>query len=77
MGISGLTLVEQFVYPRGALRPALYLTDHAANRQQQPKLVVDDLDVAYAPISSAVAAPLSMTAQADPETPRGQTDRLH
>jgi hypothetical protein len=28
------------------------------------------------PISSAVANTLSMTARVDPETPRGQTDRL-
>jgi hypothetical protein len=30
------TLVQQRIYVRSARRPALFLADHAANRQQQP-----------------------------------------
>jgi hypothetical protein len=43
----GRALIQQLVYPRGARRPALFITDHVANRQQQSEFGVDGLDVAH------------------------------
>ena len=41
-----LTLVQQRVYPRRVWRATFCLTGHLANREQQPELGVDGLEVA-------------------------------
>jgi len=57
MSIGGLALVEQFVDPRGARRPAFDQADHLANRQQQPQVGVDHLEVAHVGSLGAHGAP--------------------